>query len=145
MITALAIIAAHLPTAPLVAPNTLWTDILEGRIQASDNRLVVLPGTIVSRARGSVFLLPNPPLGNAEDGWDFDYQSCVGLLVTPEQFARLRSGAKVTVSGELIVVDLSRGDSIITSISRSGRTAYPSCVSSRFLAQFIYVDRITEQ
>jgi hypothetical protein len=141
MIILAAAIAAATPQGSSITQNSLWRDVTSGRTREWNNRTVSLSGTVVVYAIGSVFLLPLPPRPNQEGGWDFDRGTCVGLMLSPAQFQRVRTGYRVAVRGRFVAINLD-SDRIITSISRRGRTAYPQCTSVEFVAPFIDVDAL---
>lgn len=117
----------------------LWTAVERGEADGWRDRVVTVRGFADARAIGSVVLLRTPPRLDRDGIPYYDFDKCIGLMVSPQQYRLLRKGEWVEVSGRFSTVDVRPPDAVVTHLDVAGRRTYPSCSSRLGIAPFIYV------
>ena len=123
--------------------SALWRAVAEGRPQAWSRQRVSISGVVQSVRIGAVSMRPSLPVAPPAGIDSRNSGACIGLLVSPSQFRRLRNRTHYHVSGSFIAIDLHPGNNYVNAITRNGRTAYLTCPGYEGIASFIYVDRVS--
>lgn len=120
----------------------LWTAVERGEADGWRHRIVTVRGFADARAIGSVVLLRTPPRLDRDGIPYYDFDKCIGLMVSPAQYRLLQEGEWVEVSGRFSTVDVRPPDAAVTFVQVAGRRTYYSCRSERGIAPFIYVQKV---
>jgi hypothetical protein len=142
---ALALIGCASASAPSAATanSTFWRDIIGGRYMEWDGRAVGVSGYIVAYAPKSVVLSFDRPKAQRDGSYDYDLSKCVTLLVSPDQFAKLRTGERATVVGEFGVRNLAPDETtVVTRPGLRDRSTSPNCTAPGWDALLLYVERL---
>jgi hypothetical protein len=121
---------------------TVTAELLIGEPQNHEGRTVQLEGTVVAQASGAVQFHSGPPALGEEGSPALDPERCIGLLLSREQYERVKGISRRVVTGRFVTRALHEGDTVTTSVMVGGRRTYPFCSNRHNLAPLIYTTAI---
>ncbi|HYD37305.1 MAG TPA: hypothetical protein VEA60_06805 [Allosphingosinicella sp.] len=134
MAAALALALAACASAPdgeSHAGTDFWADLAAGRHMSLSAGRVEVTGYVLKAARLSVTLFPSMPEKLPDGTYDRDFNHCVALLLSDEQYARVETGARLRVRGEFGVRRFNEGGAVVTTPSIRDRRAAPRCTAAK--------------
>lgn len=119
------------PAAGARPGGDFWTNLATGRYSSLSNRRSEATGYVLKRARLGVSLSPVMPRQLSDGTYALDFNNCVALLVSDEQYALLEHGSHIRVRGEFGVRTIAPSDDeVITQPSIRDRRTGPICSSA---------------